>query len=680
MKYGYLQYSSLAQLLCYRSGQCTDRKKIDFLNDFGAVDSQLSYGELDKSARAIATELIEGGFVGRHIIILASPGPEYIQALFGCLYAGAIPVPADPPMGGRDLNRLVSIIKDCDAPLVLTNQLLVDYLDNWMQDIDHQVLACVAVERLVYLGDSSFEPVLPQCDDVALLQYTSGTTGQPKGVMVSHESLLQNVRQIIFAFSGVSDVHALDTEVLRQLFGTVSWLPPFHDMGLIGGILSPLYAGTHVTLMSPITFLRNPYIWLKTISERKALISGGPNFSFDYCVKKITAKQKETLDLSSWRLAFNAAEPIKASTMENFSDYFADCGFNASSFVPCYGLSEATLLASAAIPETGFSKLSACDEALKKGMYRASDDGRVEKVLVSSGREVDGNRIAIVDPVSLSRLGEGEIGEVWIQGPAVCHGYWGKPGYSMSVFAAKINREEKEGSFLRSGDLGFLYQGELFITGRMKELIILNGQNYYPQDLELSLQSRLESLRKGCGAAFSVDRSEGESLVLVQEFDGSDFSKPAMLDLCLQARAILSCAHGVDLSELLLVRVGDLAKTSSGKIQRAEMKKRFLEGNIDAFFRWSDGKVQTRLWKDREDTLLTEFKLWIADYLVIEAEEVDLNISFADMGVESSVAIELIYELEEVVGREISNEELQRFDTVQALLQYFCDELSQKAL
>lgn len=686
MTFRNLQYSSLNHLLCYRSERCTGKKKIDFLNDSGTVKAQLSFAELDKNARSIADELFQGGFNGRHIIVLAPPGPEYIEALFGCLYAGAIPVPADPPMGGRDLQRFINIIQDCDAPLILTTHLLVDLIDSWIKGINNQVLACIAIEELVNLGDEAFEPISVQCNDIALLQYTSGTTGKPKGVMVSHECLLQNVRQIIHAFSGITDVRALETDVLQQLFGTVSWLPPYHDMGLIGGVLSPIYAGTQVTLMSPITFLKNPYLWLKTISERKALISGAPNFAYDYCVKKVSEKQKADLDLSSWRLAFNAAEPINAVSMEKFIAHFSTCGFNPSAFLPCYGLAEATLLVSGATPETGYTTLSVSEEALKSGQFDPKEEQSNTKVLVSSGTIVESNRVEIVDPITLQRLDKGRIGEIWIQGPSVCAGYWGKPGYSLSIFSAQITGEETAGRFLRSGDLGFIHQGELYITGRMKELIIIDGRNFYPQDLEFSLQSKLPSFRKGCGATFTVEGGTGERLLMIQEFDGAEFGKKTLLDLCLQARSILACDHGIDIAEILLIRVGDLAKTSSGKIQRAEMKKRYLEDEIETLFHWREGFQCNNLssinptWPEKEDTLLTEFKLWIAEYLDLPEDQIDLNNSFFALGIESSVALELIYELEEVIERRISSYELQQSETVLELMRHLCEGLSKREL
>lgn len=683
------RFKSLVEMLAYRAEYSTNEVKIEFLNDKGQLENGLSYQQLDQSSRQIAARLADAGCSFKNIIILCPPGIEYIKAFFACMYAGAVPVPAYPPMGGKDIQRVKSIVRDCESPLILTTHLLHDLVEDWVngkdQDSNSQKIKVLSVEDLDSASMSSVYQSLPSIrgEDTAFLQYTSGSTGQPKGVVVSHENLLSNFDQIIKCFAG----SIRNIEENSHLFGTVIWLPPYHDMGLIGGILTPIFANADVTLMSPITFLKDPYIWLKTLSDKKALISGGPNFSYNYCVKRVSEEQKANLDLSNWRIAFNGAEPINMEAMSNFSSYFSQCGFEKSSFLPCYGLAEGTLFVAGTPPERGPKTMDVSKEALKFGHLKVGVGGEPTTGLVSSGVNAYETEIAIVDPISLVRKPVGEVGEIWVHGPAVCSGYFGKPGYSRSVFEMPIEGEDKQKLYLRTGDLGACVEGELFVTGRMKELIIVNGKNHYPQDIEFSLQSEMPIFRKGCGAAFSVNDKGKEELVLIQEIEVTDLSETEMQSFCQQAKTIVAATHGIQLNEVLLIAPGMLNKTSSGKIQRAEAKRLYLKQAITSIYQWYEvSQCSPKLIAsepilfpidaetERKAHLSDQFKSWILEQQGVDSRELDLNVGFNELGVDSVAAIDLIAKLETVVERNIPVTELLRFATVQSLIDHIAAE------
>lgn len=683
------RFKSLVDMLSYRAEHSSSDVKIEFLNDSGQLENGLTYQQLDHSSRQIAVHLSDADCSFKNIIILCPPGIEYIKAFFGCMYAGAVPVPAYPPMGGKDIQRLKSIVQDCESPLILTTHLLHDLVGEWVngkEDIStSDKIRVLSVEDLDDGSELRVPDSLPSIrgEDTAFLQYTSGSTGQPKGVVVSHENLLNNFNQIIRCFAG----SIKNIEENSHLFGTVIWLPPYHDMGLIGGILTPIFASANVTLMSPITFLKDPFIWLKTLSDKKALISGGPNFSYNYCVKRISEEQKSTLDLSHWRIAFNGAEPINMEAMNNFSTYFSDCGFEKTSFLPCYGLAEGTLFVAGTPPERGPKVLEVSKEALKFGHLKSGETDEPAIGLVSSGVNAHETEIAIVDPISLARKPEGEVGEVWVRGPAVCSGYFGKPGYSRSIFEMPIEGEDKNTAYLRTGDLGAQIEGELYVTGRMKELIIVNGKNHYPQDIELSLQSEMPLLRKGCGAAFSVNEKGKEELVLVQEIDAIDLPEQEMKNLCQRAKTTVAGAHGIQLNEIYFLAPGKLHKTSSGKIQRAEAKRLYLKQAIDCVYRWSEtseAQADLKTYEpilipldtetERKAQLSDQFKRWILDQQGVEHCDLDLNVGFNELGVDSVAAIDLIAKLEIVVERNIPATELLRYATVQSLIDHIAAE------
>jgi len=513
---------TIVDLLRQRASYRPHDRAFTFLIDGENEELNISYAELDRKARSLGAWLIASGMAGKRVLLLYPSGLDFIAAFMGCLYGGAIAVPAYPPRKNRSVERIEAIAADADASVALTTR---DVLDRF----DALRATAPSLEKLLWKVDSELESdwadrwQRPDIngDTLAFLQYTSGSTGTPKGVMLSHENLLHNSLGIMQAF-----------EITRSQ-ASVFWLPSFHDMGLIGGILVPLYSGKFNVLMSPVAFLQKPLRWLQAITKYRATISGGPNFAYELCVRKITPEQRQSLDLSSWTLAFNGAEPVRPETIDAFCDAFAPSGFRREAFFPCYGLAESTLLV------TGGMKF-------EPPVVRTFDATSIEtgtvltrtgfapnsRRLVGSGRELDGQDVRIVDPQACEALPPGQIGEIWVSGPSVAQGYWNRPESSAATFEAMLAQPDTRsatqsvkkwqpnpGPYLRTGDLGFFDNGELFVTGRLKDLIIVRGRNHYPQDIEQSAEMASPIVRAGSVAAFSVDIDGRERVVLVAELE-----------------------------------------------------------------------------------------------------------------------------------------------------------------
>ncbi len=527
--------ATLAGLLKARAAESPDREAYVFLADGELETERLTWGELDVRARAVAWALRQSVPPGERALLLYPPGLDFVAAFFGCLYAGVVAVPAYPPrLNDRSQPRLRAIAADASPRAALTTASIAERVPE---------LAGVPWIATDALPAGSPELIDPDPDAVAFLQYTSGSTSAPKGVMVTHANLVHNERMIGQAF-------AMDEDSV-----VVGWLPLYHDMGLIGNVLQPLHAGARCVLMSPVAFLQRPRRWLEAIHRYRGTTSGGPNFAYELCVRKIPPGEREGLDLSSWRVAFNGAEPVRARTLEAFAEAFAPCGFRASSFYPCYGLAEATLFVTGGAP-------------------------RVEEGRVSSGHAWDAQRIAIVHPERREELPPGSEGEVWIAGPSVAAGYWGNPEATERDFRARL--ATGQGPFLRTGDLGILSGilsgGELFVTGRIKDLIILRGRNHYPQDVELTAQRSHPDLRPDNGAAFAVEIEGEERLVIVQEVERR--RRNGLEELAAAVRRAVAEEHEVQPYEVVLVRTGTVPKTSSGKVQRHACRAQYLAGEL----------------------------------------------------------------------------------------------------
>jgi len=476
------QLSTWIELLSHRAHTQSDQIAYTFLQDGNDETARLSYGQLDQQARAIAAHLQSLNLAGERALLLYPSGLEFIAAFFGCLYANVVAIPAYPPRPNQKMMRLGAIIADADAKLVLTTSALAQGIESrFTQTPDLATLPCLATDSVTETRSQSWQAPDISSDTLAFLQYTSGSTGTPKGVMVSHRNLLHNCQVMQQAFALTSD------SVM------VSWLPCFHDMGLIFGILEPLYVGAIDILMPPTAFVQHPARWLQTLSHYRGTHSGGPNFAYELCLSKVKPNQLVDLDLSSWRYAYNGAEPVRRETLEAFAEKFKPCGFRPSALYPCYGMAEATLMISGGAGNTKPIYHSVDASALARN--QVVDAAASVKSLVGCGQGWLDTQIVVVDPESLTLCNADQVGEVWVSGSSVAQGYWQRSEQTAETFEARL--PNGEGPFLRTGDLGYLRNGELFIIGRLKDVVIIRGRNHYPQDIELTVQQSHPALRMG---------------------------------------------------------------------------------------------------------------------------------------------------------------------------------------
>ncbi|HEU5378364.1 MAG TPA: amino acid adenylation domain-containing protein, partial [Ktedonobacteraceae bacterium] len=563
-------YSTLLDLLSKRACEQSTHGYA-FISNAADDGFFLSYQDLEKRARVLAALLQSFDGAGQRALLVYSPGPEYIVAFFGCLYAGVVAVPVYPPHPHRPMPRLQHIAEDAQARFVLTTTNILSTMQARVEQVPTLAsLQWVATDALdVSLASQWREPTI-SVDSLAFFQYTSGSTSAPKGVMITHRNLLYNSHLIH---------QCCDEQVNSHI---VSWLPPYHDMGLIGAILQPLYVGCSATLMPPTLFLQNPFRWLRCISETRANISVAPNFAYDLCVQSVTAEQRETLDLSHWNMALSGAEPIRPMTIESFSATFAECGFRRASFYPCYGLAEATLIVSGGNRSEEPVTLTVQADALRQDEVREAVDeaDSATHSLIGCGQALPGQRILVVDPASSLPCLPRQIGEIWVAGPSIARGYWQKPAETEHTFHAHL-ASDGDGPFLRTGDLGFLHNDQLFITGRLKDLLIIRGRNYYPQDIELTVQQSHAGFRMNCTAAFCVDVHGENKLVVVQEVK-RQYRRMNVDEAASLVRQLVVREHGLSVYALVLIHPGSMPKTSSGKIQRAVCQAAFLNGTLNA--------------------------------------------------------------------------------------------------
>ncbi|WP_017653093.1 non-ribosomal peptide synthetase [Fortiea contorta] len=560
--------STVVELSRFRSLTQPDRDAFSFLLDEETEPATLTYEELDRRSRRIAAQLQKLGLTGERALLLYPAGLDFLVAFFGCLYAGVVAVTAYPPRNQRNTPRIKAIALDAQAAIALTTTEILSTVQSLMTaKTDVESLQWLTTDNLALGIENTWQEPTISPDTLAFLQYTSGSTGTPKGVMISHSNLLHNA----------STTYQFMEHSPESKF--VTWLPMYHDMGLIGGILQPLYGGFPCIIMPPASFLQRPYRWLQAISKYKGTTSGGPNFAYDLCTQKITPEQKATLDLSSWSVAFNGAEPIRHDTLERFAAAFAECGFRQEAFYPCYGMAETTLMVSGVQKATAPTIKTIQKPALASNRVVASSaEDEDVYYCVSCGQVIPEQKIAIANPETLSSCQPDEIGEIWVSGPSVSIGYWSRSQETAQTFHAYLS-DTKEGPFLRTGDLGFLHNGELYITGRAKDLIIIRGRNLYPQDIELTAERSHKTLRAGSVAAFAVEVETAERLVVVQELEFR--AKPNIEEVSRAIRQAITEEHQVEVYAVVLIKAGTIPKTSSGKIQRRATKTAFLANTLE---------------------------------------------------------------------------------------------------
>ncbi len=580
-------FATLVDLLRWRAVNEPERTGYTFLADGETKEIRLTYGELDRRAQSIAARIQEHGGAGQPVLIVLPSGLDFVAAFFGCLYAGSIAVTAYPPRPNRPADRIGVIVQDSGAQVIITQANIRPRISaSVAQSHASQAFSWIEIDAAVDAEANSDSPaadwVEPNItgDSVALLQYTSGSTAQPNGTVVSHANILHNLELTRQAFE-----HTADSVV-------VGWLPMTHDMGLIGNMLQPLYVGCHCIFMAPEHFLIRPIRWLKAISRYQATTSGGPNFAYDYCAQKIKPEQIADLDLSHWSLAFSGAEPVRANTIEHFSSAFASIGFQREAFYPCYGLAECTLMV------TGGDKAAAPVEnyfnadALSDMRAVIEPDEKVNRrALIGCGQPWLDLQLLIVDPDTRAACGDDQVGEIWIAGSSVAQGYWRQPETTAAVFAGYL-QGDRQGPYLRTGDLGFIHAGQLFVSGRLKDLIIIAGANHFPVDLEISAENCHHAIRPNCVAAFSAEVDGAERLIIIAEIerhylrdlDRSEESAgigSRQLDQVKDAiRGGIAANHDLATYDICLVQQTTVPKTASGKIQRHLCRRQYLGGEL----------------------------------------------------------------------------------------------------
>ncbi len=576
-----VKYDNLVEILKNRAINQKNDISYTFLNKSCEIKNSLTYQELHQKASKIAAYLQHLDKKGMRVLLLYPPGLEFIAAFFGCLYAGCIAVPIYPPRRNHKLSRLEAIVKDAEASVALTTKELLTNIENTFREHPKlEKLHLVASDNITTLAMDSWDEPNINRETLAFIQYTSGSTGNPKGVMVSHGNLLYNEKMLEIAFENTN----------KTIY--VSWLPLFHDMGLIGNILQSVYVGVPCYLLSPLAFIQNPSRWLQAISLYGATVSGAPNFAYDLCIEKISPEERATLDLSSWQVAFNGAEPVRAETLERFVDTFESCGFRKEAFYPCYGMAEATLFISGGLKTADPVIRSLESKAMEQNLaIPVADDDKNPRKIVSCGKTWLDHKIVIVNPESLTLCPPNQIGEIWVSGSSITLGYWNKPLETETVFNA-YTADTKEGPFLRTGDLGFYSDGELFVTGRKKDVIIIRGRNHYPQDLEFTVQNSHPALEFALGAAFTVEVESLERLIIVQEVKRSYLRQIDPTEVIGKICQAITREHELQVDGVFLLKTNSIPKTSSGKIQRYACKKGYLEGNLNVVAYWSNNILQ----------------------------------------------------------------------------------------
>jgi acyl-CoA synthetase (AMP-forming)/AMP-acid ligase II len=529
-------------------------------------EAHLTWVELDRRARAIAAALRERMAPGDRAILIYPTGLDFIEAFWGCLYAGIVAVPVPEPFHSKQIARYGAILADAGTHRILTSAAAESTLKQWFGSDDR--LEWVATDRIRSEWADRWRFPTLSGEDLAFIQYTSGSTGLPRGVMVTQGNLLANCRMLTRWLGAREDT----------VF--VNWLPLFHDMGLVGKLSTASYAGARCIMMPPFAFLQKPIRWLAAISRYGAEISGSPDFGFALAARKVLPEQRESLDLSRWRMAPNGSEPVRASTLYRFFEVFRDCGFRWESFRPSFGMAETTLFVSGSRGESGPTIRQLAAEAYAHRRLVPVRYGEPAVTVVGCGETDHGDQVVrIVNPETRVEVAADEVGEIWIAGSHVAAGYWNKPEETVATFGAHIEGTG-EGPFFRTGDMGYLHDGQLSIAGRIKDLIIIDGNNHYPQDIELTVENAHPSIRKGASAAFSVDGGDRERLVVIAEVDLQPGSPVTRDDLEATLRRAISDEHGIRLEEAVLLRRSMVHKTSSGKIARSACRAAYLSGQL----------------------------------------------------------------------------------------------------
>ncbi|NJK63171.1 MAG: AMP-binding protein [Synechococcaceae cyanobacterium SM2_3_1] len=672
------QLKTLVELLQWRAQHQPDQLAYRFLEHGEIEAGSLTFGQLDRRVRAVAAQLQQQVRQGERALMLYPSGLDFIVAFLACLYAGIIAVPAYPPRRNQNVQRIQAILGNCQAKIILT-------IASQQQEILARLAETNTCAALPSLATDGVDPVLAEQwqpvpvtpQTLAFLQYTSGSTGTPKGVMVTHQNLWTNQQMIREGFA-----HSDQTVF-------VGWLPLFHDMGLVGNVLQPLFLGTPCTLMSPVSFLQRPFRWLQAISHYRATTSGGPNFAYDLCVERATPEKIKDLDLSSWQVAFNGAEPVWADTLRRFAETFAPCGFRWQAFYPCYGMAETTLFVTGGPPQEAPVLQSFQAAGLEQNQVMAvaiPHPGTRE--LVGCGQIWLEEDLRIVNPETLQLCAPEEVGEIWVAGDHVAAGYWERPEATLPTFQAQPQGYAEQ-PFLRTGDLGFLWQGQLFITGRLKDVVIIRGQNHYPQDIERTVQHSHPTLRSNSGAAFTVQETgQGEQLVIVQEVERTALRQlQGETDQIVEAiRTAVSQEYELQVVAIRLIKPFSLPKTSSGKVRRSACRQAYLEGTLQEVASWQrstpapdlDNQVETVAIQSAATPASAktqkQIQAWLVNYLArslqVNSNDIDPGKAFATYGLDSAVAVSMTTDLGDWLELDLEVMLLWEYPTIASVSEY----------
>ncbi|MFE7722004.1 AMP-binding protein [Nocardia rhizosphaerihabitans] len=668
--------SNWVDLVATRARQFGDRTAYVFLDENGEESDVLSYHELDRRARVIADTLTERIDRGDRALLLYPAGLDYVTAFFGCLYAGVIAVPLFEPTRNR-VEHIDAVARDCTAAAVLTTYDIVLDLDSLGR---HSFLDLprFATDRLLDSGNpdtaSASEPATVEGATVAYLQYTSGSTATPKGVVIDHAMALHQSADMAYCWQ----VDRTDT--------IVSWLPHFHDFGQVTSVLLPIFAGCSAVLMAPSTFVKNPIRWLDAITIYHGTHSGAPNFALDLCVDKSTPQQRAALDLSSWRALSNGAEPVRKASLDRFQAAFTPAGLRPTTLTPGYGLAEATLKVTCGDVRGRRLVVRFDRQALGRG--KAEPTGAEDGVdLVGLGVTALSTELAIVDPATARRLPDGDVGEIWVSGPAVSVGYWQRPEETETTFGARIGDDDT--NWLRTGDLGFVHAGEMFICGRVKNMMIVNGVNYYIEDIEGTLADGHDALRAGGVLAFGIENSGQEGLVLVAEYQPNCGIEPERL--VTEMHDLVARRHGLAPAAVALIALGTIPRTTSGKLRRQQCRDDFQGGRLSEIHRWKGKTTMTETTTDVSGTdtsgspnmtelvrlgVISRVRAWMDARSGPDQPTLDMSKSLIEHGLGSVDQIDLHESLETWAGKRFSPELLWEAETVEDMVRVIAEALT----
>lgn len=647
--------------------QKIEQDRLFFLNSSTRIEEKLNYPSLRIRAQSIAARIQQHTQPGDRVLLIYQPGLDFICAFYACLYAGVIAVPVYPPAEKKLIEKLQAVIQNSEPKIILSTESIIKQITKlkYVKALQNLPFVTYLMERFqenayeltqwdfdkfTWINTDTIstdeaidykEPLIKP-ENIAFLQYTSGSTGQPKGVMVSHSNLLNNLQFINEYYSAKHDSVC------------VIWLPPYHDMGLIGGILYPVFTGIPVYLMSPLTFLRNPATWLQAITAFKGTVTSAPNFAYALCNKKISEETKAQLDLSSMHAFLNGAEPINAHVMDEFTRQFTNCGFKKEMFMPCYGLAENTLMVTG--EQGGLTHYFNKEELRNHKLQEVSVTDPTAQAVVCCGPLSEGT--IIVDPQTLTPCGDQQIGEVWLSSPSVAHGYWNQEQETNTYFKATLPHTSEK-NYLRTGDLGFTMNNRLFIMGRLKDLIIINGTNHYPHDIERSVETCHPAIRQGSCAAVSIAGTHQEELAVVVEINKN--CPESELDAIISAiKQIILQDHSLSVHQIALINERSLPKTTSGKIRRRLIQSQLMDKQLVTKLLWvmeTPVAEEINPISNKEDTdkqqnespIPSEFiqnlrhtiHVELSDMLNIDSVIIDDNKNFAEFGLDSLMAVEL---------------------------------------